>query len=87
MGTMHPFFKQTLRLMDIELERIQMSFARLSEDDIWKKPRNMMNRIGNLCLHLAGNEHQNIVSGIGKKRLLVRDHQNFLQMAVFQQMS
>lgn len=26
-----------------------------------------MNSIGNLCLHLAGNEQQNIVSGIGGK--------------------
>ncbi len=62
---MHPFFEQTLHLLDTELARIQTAFARLAEDFIWEKPKHYMNSIGNLCLHLAGNERQNIVSGIG----------------------
>jgi hypothetical protein len=29
-----------------------------------------MNSVGNYCLHLAGNEYQNLVTGIGSKPLL-----------------
>lgn len=64
---MHPFFEQTLRLLDTELARIKKACARLPEDAIWEKPKHYMNSVGNLCLHLAGNERQNIVSGIGGK--------------------
>lgn len=64
--------------MDTELERIHTSFARLTDDEIWRKPKHFMNSIGNLCLHLAGNEYQNIVCGIGKKPFNRMRSQEFL---------
>lgn len=75
---MHPFIKQTLYFMDTELARIHTSLSRLSDDDVWKKPRYSMNSVGNLCLHLAGNEYQNIVSGIGKNPFIRTRSAEFL---------
>lgn len=78
MKTMHPFLKQTLHLMDTELERIQMSLQRLPEEKLWKRPKPFLNSVGNLCLHLAGNEYQNIVSGIGKRSFIRERSEEFL---------
>lgn len=64
---MHLFYEQTMRLLDTELDRIRKALERLPEESVWKKVRSSTNSIGNLCLHLAGNEYQNIVSGIGQK--------------------
>lgn len=62
---MHLFYKQTLHLLDTELDRIKKALDRLPQELVWKKGREGTNSIGNLCLHLAGNEHQNVVSAIG----------------------
>ncbi|PZE20744.1 DinB family protein [Paenibacillus xerothermodurans] len=59
------FTVTTLSLLDKELEKIQQALSRLTDEDLWKKPREGMNSAGNLCLHLAGNEYHNIVSSIG----------------------
>lgn len=59
--------EQALKLMNIELNRIEESLNRLTDDQIWTRLRENTNSIGNLCLHLAGNEYQNIISGIGGK--------------------
>jgi uncharacterized damage-inducible protein DinB len=64
---MHLFFRQTLHLLDTELDRVKKALERLPEPLVWKKVRESTNSIGNLCLHLAGNEYQNMVSGIGQK--------------------
>jgi len=37
----------------------------MSEDDIWWRPNDQSNSVGNLILHLCGNMRQWIVSGIG----------------------
>ena len=36
----------------------------------WKRLRVSTNSVGNLCLHLAGNEYQNFVSAIGNKAFI-----------------
>lgn len=46
--------------------RIEKCLDRLSEDDVWKRLRPKMNSVGNLCLHLAGNESHYIGHGIGE---------------------
>lgn len=45
--------------------KIEHCLAQLSNDQVWWRPRENMNSIGNLLLHLAGNMKQWIVSGIG----------------------
>jgi uncharacterized damage-inducible protein DinB len=64
---MSSFIEQALSLMNSELNRIEVSVNRLSDAQIWTRLRENTSSIGNLCMHLAGNEYQNIVSGIGGK--------------------
>ncbi|MFM9279500.1 DinB family protein [Paenibacillus jiagnxiensis] len=51
--------------MDKQLERIVKSMVPLDDSQIWSRARDTMNSIGNLCLHLAGNERMNLISAIG----------------------
>lgn len=51
--------------MNKQLIRIETCINFLSEEQIWYNLKPNMNSIGNLCLHLAGNEYQHFVSGIG----------------------
>lgn len=54
-----------LNEMNKQLRRIETCINLLSEEQIWYKLKPNLNSIGNLCLHLAGNEYQHFVSGIG----------------------
>lgn len=59
--------KDVMEDMNKQLDRIERSLNLLTDELIWKRLKESMNSIGNLCLHLAGNEYQNIVSAIGNK--------------------
>ncbi|WP_028551463.1 DinB family protein [Paenibacillus sp. UNC451MF] len=59
------FITMTLSLLDQELEKIEKALTRISDENVWEKLKEGTNSIGNLCLHLAGNEYHNIVSSIG----------------------
>jgi uncharacterized damage-inducible protein DinB len=52
-------------LKDDYLVRIRMALAKLGEEDLWWRPNESSNSVGNLLLHLAGNARQWIVSGVG----------------------
>ena len=54
-----------IRTMDTELDRILLCLDYVTEEQIWYRFKSEMNSIGNLCVHLAGNEYQHFVSGIG----------------------
>ena len=47
------------------LAKIDHCLGQLSAEQVWWRPRENMNSIGNLLLHLSGNLRQWIVSGIG----------------------
>lgn len=47
------------------LPKIRAAIEGLSEEDIWWRPNDASNSIGNLILHLAGNVRQWVVCGIG----------------------
>ncbi|HIF32865.1 MAG TPA: DUF1572 domain-containing protein [Planctomycetaceae bacterium] len=47
------------------VEKIEHCLGQLDDDQIWWRPNEEMNAIGNLLLHLAGNLGQWIVAGIG----------------------
>ena len=47
------------------LPKISTCLERLSDGDVWWRPNEHSNSVGNLILHLAGNVRQWIVSGIG----------------------
>ena len=48
------------------LPKITACVERLSDADIWWRPNEESNSIGNLMLHLAGNVRQWIIAGIGE---------------------
>lgn len=47
------------------LDRIRHCLDQLSDQQVWWRPREGLNSIGNLVLHLTGNVRQWIVAGIG----------------------
>ena len=49
------------------IPKIRKCLSHLNEEDIWWRPNESSNSIGNLILHLAGNARQWIVSGVGQQ--------------------
>lgn len=56
---------ECMRRLDQSLGYVEAALERLPQDKLWLRPRPRMNAIGNLCLHIAGSEHQHLVCGIG----------------------
>jgi uncharacterized damage-inducible protein DinB len=46
-------------------DRIGHCLGQLSEEQVWSRPTEAMNSVGNLLLHLTGNVRQWLVSGLG----------------------
>jgi uncharacterized damage-inducible protein DinB len=53
------------RLQDDYKVKIGLAIADLSDEQIWWRPNEASNSIGNLVLHLCGNARQWIVAGVG----------------------
>jgi hypothetical protein len=75
----HPFIGHVLSQMNRQLERIELCLNRLTEMQVWEKLKPGTNSIGNLCVHLAGNEYQHFVSGIGGKTYIRERTKEFVQ--------
>jgi len=45
--------------------KIHSALSPLSEEQVWSRPNEATNSIGNLALHLAGNVRQWLISGVG----------------------
>lgn len=54
-----------LRVYAEGVERIKKVLTLLSEEEVWYRPNNAANSVGNLVLHLCGNVTQWIGSGVG----------------------
>ncbi|MEL7340350.1 MAG: DinB family protein [Bacteroidota bacterium] len=54
------------RLIDESIPRIRLCLAQLSEADIWYRPNENSNSVGNLVLHLCGNVRQWLIAGLGQ---------------------
>ncbi len=52
-------------LMQEYLPWLRACLAKLSDDDIWWRPNEKSNSVGNLILHLCGNLRQWIIHGVG----------------------
>jgi len=59
------------------LPRIRAALARIPDEDVWWRPDEASNSVGNLLLHLAGNARQWIVSGVGGSVDLRRREEEF----------
>jgi len=61
-----PVIIQAERVMKgVYLPRMVSCLEKLSLDQIWWRPSDASNSVGNLVLHLAGNVRQWIISGLG----------------------
>ncbi|WP_127534374.1 DinB family protein [Paenibacillus kobensis] len=58
---------EIIRTLNTELGRILTCLDMLSDDQIWRRLKPNMNSVGHLCVHLAGNERQHFISGIGQE--------------------
>jgi uncharacterized damage-inducible protein DinB len=56
------------RIIQESIPRIILCLGRLTDDQVWRKPNNNSNSIGNLVLHLNGNVRQWILSGIFREK-------------------
>ncbi len=59
------FIEQIIYRLDESTRMIDLSFEKLTEEDIWKRPNENSNSIGNLVLHLCGNITQYAISSLG----------------------
>lgn len=55
------------RLIGEGVPRIKKCLAELSETEIWHRPNEQSNSVGNLVLHLCGNVRQWVLTGLGKQ--------------------
>ncbi len=61
------FVEQSIFRLEENLVKIEKSVAELSEEDVWKRPNESSNSVGNLIVHLCGNVTQYIISSLGEK--------------------
>ena len=52
------------RLFDESMPRLKKCLAELGEEEVWQRPNEHSNSVGNLVLHLNGNIRQWILSGL-----------------------
>jgi uncharacterized damage-inducible protein DinB len=62
------FIQQSIFIIDQNTPRITRCMNELEETDIWKRPNNASNSVGNLILHLCGNITQYIISSLGEAK-------------------
>lgn len=65
------------RLFSECIPRIKNCLERLTEAQIWWRPNEYSNSIGNLVLHLCGNVRQWIISGVGQQPDIRRRSEEF----------
>lgn len=65
------------RLFKESIPRIENCLSRLTDEQIWWRPNENTNSIGNLVLHLCGNVRQWILSGIAQEPDLRRRSEEF----------
>jgi uncharacterized damage-inducible protein DinB len=60
------FLEESARLLDDQyLPKLRRAVDALPADELWWRPNDASNSVGNLLLHMAGNLRQWVVSGVG----------------------
>jgi uncharacterized damage-inducible protein DinB len=65
------------RIFEENVPRIKQCLGELAEAEIWYRPNENSNSVGNLVLHLCGNVRQWILSGLGGQEDKRRRQQEF----------
>lgn len=61
------FIDQSLHYLHLNTPRIEKCLGELSEVEVWQRPNDASNSVGNIVLHLCGNIRQYIISGLGQQ--------------------
>jgi uncharacterized damage-inducible protein DinB len=65
----HVFLEKSRRLlMSDYLPKIERCLEGLRDEDVWWRPNEASNSIGNLLLHLCGNVRQWMIGGVGRRQ-------------------
>lgn len=59
------FISAAINYIDDNTKKLKVSLNKLDEADIWKRPNEHSNSVGNLLLHLSGNIRQWVISSLG----------------------
>ncbi|MBX2991019.1 MAG: DUF1572 family protein [Bacteroidetes bacterium] len=71
MDTAQSFITHSTQLLERDfLPRIRAVVEMLTDEQVWWRPNEASNSIGNLILHLSGNVNQWIVGGVGKQPVI-----------------
>jgi uncharacterized damage-inducible protein DinB len=71
------FYETRRRMIDESLPRIEKCLDALTEEEVWYRPNESSNSVGNLVLHLCGNVRQWVISGLGGSEDVRRRQQEF----------
>ncbi|PWT95702.1 MAG: hypothetical protein C5B55_00975 [Blastocatellia bacterium] len=72
------FLDQSRRYLSSDyLPKIERCLDELSDEEIWWRPNEASNSIGNLLLHLSGNVRQWIIGGVGGREFVRHRQQEF----------
>lgn len=72
------FTNKSRRLLTADyLPEIETCLHRLSDEDVWWRPNEASNSIGNLILHLSGNVTMWIIGGVGGRKFERNRQQEF----------
>jgi len=61
------FLENSIYRLDESTRMIKISLDSISESDIWKKPNESSNSIGNQIAHICGNMTQYIIASLGEQ--------------------
>ena len=64
---MSEFLENSIYRLDESTRMIKISLDSISESDIWKKPNESSNSVGNQIVHICGNMTQYIIASLGEK--------------------
>ncbi len=59
------FIEQIIYRLDESTRMVTLSLGHLTDEDMWSRPNETSNSIGNLILHLCGNIRQYAISSLG----------------------
>ncbi|MGB5227498.1 MAG: DUF1572 family protein, partial [Eudoraea sp.] len=61
------FLENSIYRLDEGTRMIKISLDAISESDVWKKPNESSNSVGNQIVHICGNMTQYIIASLGEK--------------------
>ena len=71
------------RMLDESFSKIKACLNQLDEAEVWMRPNESVNSVGNMMLHLCGNVRQYIVSGAGGQKDIRERQKEFDERGTF----